>query len=225
MHTSPFTVNIPQQRLDELKSQLSIARLPPAFYEGTQPKFGVTSEWVRDALKEWKENYDWKSFESKLKSYGHFIAKVPFKNDISRVHYIHYPSKAPNAIPLLLLHGWPGSFIEFLDAVDILKETREFHIVVASLPGFTFSQGPPVNEDFQLKDVANMMNSLMLGLGYSEYAAQGGDLGFHICRALALQYPNTCKGQALFTTMLSVLFLYFFLLTRCNSYTFEHVSH
>ncbi|KAH8828154.1 Alpha/Beta hydrolase protein [Flagelloscypha sp. PMI_526] len=192
--TTPFTISISQDRLDELKNSLNAARLPPPFYEGTQPHFGMTTDWLRGALHEWKTSYSWKNLEDRLNTFNHFIADVPYDGSTFQVHYIHHKApQAPNTIPLLMLHGWPGSFLEFLDVIEPLTAAN-FDVIVASLPGFTFGQGPPVDKDFGRNQVADIMLSLMLGLGYNEFAVQGGDLGSYVARILATQYSQYCKA-------------------------------
>lgn len=194
--SKPFTIAIPQERLDELKSTLSAARLPPPFYEGTRPEFGPTTEWLKAALDEWKNKYDWRQFEQHLNKFNHFLADVPYENSTFKVHYIHHKSTSGSnsAIPLLIMHGWPGSFLEFEEVIQPLAAAN-FDVVVASLPGFTFGQSPPVDRTFGGNNVADIMDSLMRGLGYKEYAAQGGDLGSYVARILATKHKKSCKGN------------------------------
>lgn len=79
---------------------------------------------------------------------------------------------SPTARPLLLLHGWPGSYLEFLEVVKILQKTGDYHLVAPSMPGYAFSDAPPLDREFGLEEVARLMDELMLGLGYEEYAVQ-----------------------------------------------------
>jgi len=137
------------------------------------------------------------------------------------MHFVGLFSQKKDAIPLILLHGWPGpwalssvvsytslitpfsstgSFLEFLPILNLLKqkytpETLPYHVVVPSLPGFGFSDRPPVDKDFGFRDVARVMNHLMVGLGFGAgYAAQGGDLGSKVSRILGCEF-EACKGE------------------------------
>ena len=109
-----------------------------------------------------------------INSFAQFKAPVtrPDGSTIT-LHFVHERAPQPHlARTILLLHGWPGSYLEFLDVVDILKKTGEYNIVVPSHPGYAFSDPPPEGEDFKREDVADLMESLMQGLGYKTYATQ-----------------------------------------------------
>jgi microsomal epoxide hydrolase len=116
------------------------------------------------------------------------------------VHFVSMLSKSKNAIPLLLLHGWPGSFLEFLPLLDKLRQKYgpdelPYHIVVPSLPGYAFSSRPPLDKDLGIEDVARLMNQLMLGLGFrSGYIVQGGDVGSKVARVVAAKHDE-CRGK------------------------------
>lgn len=105
-------------------------------------------------------------------------------------------SQKPDAIPLLCLHGWPGNFLEFYSILEILTqrytpETLPYHIVVPSLPGYAFSSPPPLTRDFQLQNIASIMNTLMIELGFANgYAVQGGDIGSKVSRVMAATFDT-----------------------------------
>lgn len=105
-------------------------------------------------------------------------------------------SQRTDAVPLLMLHGWPGNFMEFLTIFEMLKEkysqeTLPYHVVVPSLPGYAFSSPPPHHRDFQLQDVAGVLHSLMLELGFGDgFVVQGGDIGSKVCRVMAATYDT-----------------------------------
>jgi microsomal epoxide hydrolase len=109
-------------------------------------------------------------------------------------------SKSKNAIPLLLLHGWPGSFLEFLPLLGKLRQKYNpdelpYHIVISSIPGYAFSSRPPLDKDFGIEGVARLMNKLMLGLGYgSGYVVQGGDVASKVDRVIAAKHDE-CRGK------------------------------
>lgn len=138
--------------------------------------------------------------EDKINSFPQFIA--PIVDDGGRCYHIHFValfSRKPDAIPILLLHGWPGSFLEFLPMLDLFSneytpESLPYHLVVPSLPGYTFSSPPPLDKDFRIEDVARLFNKLAIQLGFGEgYVVQGGDIGSKISRVIAAEH-DACKG-------------------------------
>jgi microsomal epoxide hydrolase len=116
------------------------------------------------------------------------------------VHFTGLFSKKFDAVPLVMVHGWPGSFLEFLQILSILKnrytpETLPYHVIIPSLAGFAFSSKPPMDRDFGIEDSTRLINTLMVQLGFgSGYVAQGGDLGSVVSRQLATDYEE-CKGM------------------------------
>ena len=120
-------------------------------------------------------------------------------DDALDIHFIGFFSERQDAIPIVLLHGWPGSFLEFLPILSIAKgqytpSTLPYHFIVPSLPGYAFSSHPPLNKDFRIEDIARFVNQLMLDLGFgSGYVVQGGDIGSKVSRVLAAEY-DACKA-------------------------------
>jgi len=196
----PFKVKIAEEKVVELKALLKSAKLPKATYETKLEtrEYGVTGSWMEKALPYWRDIYDWSKSEERINQFPHYKVAIPDAKGFDySIHFIAVLNKDPNAIPLMLLHGWPGSFAEFLALIPLLAESTSpaFHLIVPSLPGFGFSSGPPLDRDIEpLKDVSYLMNKLMTGLGFSSYASQGGDLGSFISRALAQTYPESCKA-------------------------------
>ncbi|CAD0100793.1 unnamed protein product [Aureobasidium mustum] len=129
---------------------------------------------------------------------------MDIENDLGNfhVHYVAMLSKRQDAVPLLLLHGWPGSFLEFLPMLDKLRnryspDDLPYHLVVPSLPGYAFSSPPPLDKDFGIEDVARLMNQLMLNLGFGAgYMVQGGDVGSKVARVMAAKHDE-CRGKHL----------------------------
>lgn len=114
------------------------------------------------------------------------------------IHFVALFSEKPDAIPIMMLHGWPGSFLEFLDLLTLATKrytpsTLPYHIIVPSLPGWAFSSKPPLHRDFKVGDVAEIMNSLMKTLGFDSYVVQGGDIGSYVSRVIGATY-NECKA-------------------------------
>ena len=134
--------------------------------------------------------------EARINSVPNFTLPIQHEGQDYTVHFVALFSKKQDAVPLLLLHGWPGNFMEFLSILDILKkrytpETLPYHIVVPSLPGYAFSSPPPLDRDFQLQDMAAILHSLMVELGFGEgFIVQGGDLGSKTSRVMAATYDT-----------------------------------
>jgi len=134
-----------------------------------------------------------------MNSFPHFRARVKDEKGMLNIHFVALFSAKPDAIPIVLLHGWPGSFIEFLPMLDLYRkqytpETLPYHLIVPSLPGYAFSDAPPLDDDFQQEDVARILHQLVVGLGFgSGYVVQGGDLGSNLSRIMARTYDD-CKA-------------------------------
>jgi microsomal epoxide hydrolase len=136
--------------------------------------------------------------EDFINSFPNFTLEIADETGPQNIHFISLISQKPDAIPLILLHGWPGSFLEFIPLLDILRtkytpETLPYHVIVPSLPGFAFSSAPPLDRDFRTEDVARIFNILMTDLGFGVgYVAQGGDVGSKIARVMAAEHES-CK--------------------------------
>ena len=182
----PFTIDIPQSQLDDLQRRLAASRLPvqPA---GITDDYGVPADWVSELLDRWQNGFDWREWEAKLNAWPNFMTEI----DGQPIHFIHVRSKEPNAMPLVLLHGWPGGVIEFLDLIGPLtdpvahggKAEDAFHVVVPSGPGYGFS-GPLRETGWTTARAARGVAKLMAALGYERYGAQGGDWGAFIAPEL-----------------------------------------
>jgi pimeloyl-ACP methyl ester carboxylesterase len=140
----------------------------------------VPTTWLRELAEYWRSGYDWRAAEAKLNSYPQFTTVI----DGQRIHFLHVRSPEPDALPLVLTHGWPGSVVEFLDVIGPLTDPRAhggasedaFHVVIPSLPGFGFS-GPTADAGWGTERIARAWAELMRRLGYQRYGAQGGDIG------------------------------------------------
>lgn len=128
------------------------------------------------------------------------MARVDDEAGTFDIHFVALFSKRPDAVPVIFIHGWPGSFLEFLPMSQLFKQkyspdTLPYHIIVPSLPGFTLSNMPLLNQDFSQVDAARVLNRLMVDLGFrSGYVAQGGDIGSRVARVLGVNHPE-CKGE------------------------------
>lgn len=196
----PFTISIPEKSLDDLKLRLSLARFPDEL-DDAEWEYGAPLADIKRLTQYWKDEYDWRAAEKKLNAtFVQFTTPITVEGfDPLNIHFIHQRSAVKNAIPLLFVHGWPGSFIE---AVKIVKELSSptdpkapaFHVVAPSLPNFGFSDAPK-KRGFAVAQYAELAQKLMMKLGYTEYVTQAGDWGFHITRTLMLHYPQHCKAN------------------------------
>ncbi|GLF98772.1 epoxide hydrolase family protein [Streptomyces yaizuensis] len=192
----PFRVGIPQEALDDLRARLGSARWP-AEVPDTGWSRGVPQSYLRELAAYWRDGYDWRATEARINAFPQFMTVI----DGADIHVLHVRSPEPDAVPLLLTHGWPGSFIEFLDVIGPLTDPRAhggdpadaFHVVVPSLPGFGFS-GPLTEHGWTLPRVAGMWAELMASLGYDRYLPQGGDLGASVAILLGATDPEHVLG-------------------------------
>ncbi len=186
---TPFKVHVPQAALDDLKRKLAAARWPDK-EPVTDWSQGVPLAKAQALVEYWRTRYDWRRVESTLNGLPQFRTQI----DGLGIYFIHVRSKHENALPIILTHGWPGSIIEFLQVIGPLvdptahggKADEAFDVVIPSLPGFGFSD-KPTETGWRLPRIANAWAALMARLGYSRYAAQGGDLGAGVSSWMAKQ--------------------------------------
>jgi epoxide hydrolase len=176
---SPFRIAVPQAELDDLRARLRQTRWPGEL-AGAGWTRGVAEAYLRELVDYWRTRYDWRADEARLNELPQFLTTI----DGQRIHFVHIRSPEPDALPLLLTHGWPGSFVEFLDVIGPLADPRAhgadgrdaFHLVIPSLPGFAYST--PLSEPgWDVRRIARAWDDLMRRLGYDRYGAQGGDTG------------------------------------------------
>jgi len=178
-----FRVEVPQADLDDLHARIAAARWPDAWPDAT---YGITVDRVRHLADRWL-TLDWRAHERRLNAYPQFTTTIDGEN----IYFLHVRSASPDAVPLILTHGWPGSVIEFLDLIPLL--TEHFHLVIPAIPGFGFA-GPTRAAGWGQERVARAWASLMRLLGYERYGAQGGDWGSGISRLLAVAAPDQVLG-------------------------------
>src|SRR5207342_1757898 len=153
---------------------------------------GVPQPYLKELAEYWRDDYDWRRAEAEINAYPQFATTI----DGVEVHFLHVRSPETDAFPLLLTHGWPGSFVEFLDVIGPLTDPRAhggdpsdaFHVVIPSVPGYAFS-GPTHERGWDPGRIATAWDALMTGLGYERYGAQGGDWGAMITTQLGRQAP------------------------------------
>ncbi|KAL2831246.1 Alpha/Beta hydrolase protein [Aspergillus pseudoustus] len=194
---SRFRIAIPDEQLSEFRTLLKLSKIGPQTYENTQEdrRFGVTHEWISARKEEWLTGFDWRAVEARANSFPQYTTEI----EGLTIHFAALFSEKPGAVPVVLLHGWPGSYFEFLPLLQLLRDefsptTLPYHLIVPSLPGYVFSSGPPLDKNWTNTDTARVIDQLMqnLGLG-SGYVAQGGDIGSRISRLLSLNYES-CKA-------------------------------
>ncbi len=183
----PFQVNVAQPVLDDLKARILATRWP----EAISNEHGMNLSFMKELATYWIADFDWRKTETAINAWPNFMAEI----DGYKIHFLHIKSKHPNAIPLIISHGWPGSFLEMLKALPELtgNATTPFDVVVPSLLGFGFS-GKPVEEGVNTSLMAQLWVKLMDQLGYQQFIAQGGDFGAIISTRMAMQYPEKLMG-------------------------------
>lgn len=189
---TPFKPTIAPEEVDRLYTKLRDARIPQSdVVPGAGGDYGVPTEWANTNYKYWCDTFSWSKAEAKLSQWPHFTTVL---EDLS-IHFVHQRSTKADAVPLLMVHGWPGSFYEFCEVIDPLTSgegNQAFHCVVPSLPGFVWSQAPQ-RRGWTMKDTARIFDALMRRLGYNRYCVQAGDFGQFVARELGAQYAQRCK--------------------------------
>ncbi|HEX8609686.1 MAG TPA: alpha/beta fold hydrolase [Telluria sp.] len=192
----PFHLSIPQADLDDLQRRLAHTRWPDA---DTVPDTsqGPQLAKLRALVARWQDGYDWRRCESLLNELGQYRTEI----DGIDIHFLHVRSPEPDAVPLLITHGWPGSVLEFRKVIGALtdpvahggKASDAFHLVIPSLPGFGFS-GKPAASGWNVGRIAQAWTTLMERLGYARWAAQGGDWGAAVTTTLGYMAPPGLIG-------------------------------
>lgn len=193
----PFTIDVEQSILDDLKQRLSNVRWPDEVPENDW-KYGTDLAYLKSLVDYWREEYDWRKHEAVLNGFRQYKVKLAGID----LHFVHEEGKGTNPMPLLISHGWPGSVYEFYKLMPMLTDpashgadsTDSFSVVAPSLPGYTFSFTPG-QERFPLERIADAFNELMTKvLGYDSYGAQGGDWGAFVTSRLGYAYPPNVIG-------------------------------
>jgi pimeloyl-ACP methyl ester carboxylesterase len=192
----PFKVNIPEQALADLRRRIQATRWPDRETVGDSSQ-GVQLAKLQELVQYWGSGYDWRKFEARINSLPQFMTTI----DGVDIHFIHVRSKNPNALPVIITHGWPGSVIELLKIIGPLtdptshggKPEDAFDVVIPSLPGYGFS-GRPTGTGWDPDHIARTWDVLMKRLGYTRYVAQGGDWGAVVTQSMARQAPTGLLG-------------------------------
>jgi pimeloyl-ACP methyl ester carboxylesterase len=191
---TPLTIQIPEQEVVDLRRRLNNARWPPAVESGNWDA-GTDAAYLRDLVAYWGTDYNWRAREAGLNRFDHFLAEVRG----TRIHLIRAAGRGPNPVPLLLMQGWPSSFVQMLEIFPLLTAARDdgtpcFDVVAASLPGYLFSE-VSVPAGMSFSRIADLMTELMVAtLGYPRFAARGSDQGGLVQQQIALKYPQHLIG-------------------------------
>lgn len=192
----PFLIDIDDDVLDDLRRRLAMTRWPD---EETVDDWsqGAPVAFVRGLCAYWADGYDWRATEARLNDWPQFVTEI----DGVDIHFLHVRSPHPDATPLVLTHGWPGSIVEFAEVIGPLTDptahggdaSDAFHVVCPSLPGYGFS-GKPTEPGWGVDRIADAWIELMDRLGYGSYLAQGGDWGSAVTGLIGARDPHRCAG-------------------------------
>ncbi|WP_114814347.1 epoxide hydrolase family protein [Paraburkholderia kururiensis] len=199
MELRDFKINVPDGQIADLKLRLRNTRFP-ASLDAEQWDDGASLAFVRRLTDYWLHRFDWRAQEARLNRLPQFLATV----DGHDIHFVYQTGKGPAPVPLVLTHGWPGSFVEMEHVIPLLTDPAShggdaadaFHVVVPSLPGFGFSAAP-AGSGVSAHHVAGLWLELMNGLGFDRFAAQGGDIGAGVSMWLARRFPGQIIGAHL----------------------------
>ena len=193
---TPYTVEIPDADLDDLRSRLARVRWPDELADAGWD-YGVPRAFVSELVGYWRDGYDWRSHEARLNEHPQYLTEI----DGQRVHFLHIRSPEPDALPLICTHGWPMSVFEYLDLIGPLSDPRNhggdpddaFHLVIPSVPGIAFS-GPTSEPGWDTRRTAAAWVTLMDRLGYDRYGAHGNDAGSMISPEVGRHDPDRVVG-------------------------------
>jgi pimeloyl-ACP methyl ester carboxylesterase len=193
---APFSINVADEELDDLRRRLRSTRWPERELVDDWSQ-GVPLAWIQDVCAYWADGYDWRAREKALNRFDQFVTPI----DGVDVHFIHVRSPHENALPLVMTHGWPGSIVEFHKVIEPLADPTAhggraedaFHVVCPSLPGYGFSGKPP-EKGWGVDRIGDAWDQLMVRLGYDRYGAQGGDWGSAVTTAIGRDHGDHCAA-------------------------------
>jgi pimeloyl-ACP methyl ester carboxylesterase len=203
----PYRIAVPEADLVDLRERLGRTRWPDEL-PGVGWDYGIPLDYVKELVEYWRTRYDWRAHEERLNRYPQFTTEI----DGANVHFLHVRSPEPEAFPLVMTHGWPGSIVEFMEIIGPLTDPASFagdradafHLVVPTIPGFGFS-GPTREPGWDVGRTAGAWAELMRRLGYTRYGASGGDWGGAISRELGLRAPDHVAAVHLTTYLLPII--------------------
>ena len=187
---TPFRIEVPQADVEDLRDRLARTRWPhpvPGRADRTDFSRGIPQAYLVELVDYWRDGFDWRVQEAALNEHEQVTTVV----DGQRFHMVHVRSANPQAVPLVLCHGWPGSFVEYQRLIPLLS--GDFHVVVPSLPGFGFST-PLSGTGWEVARTTEAYAQIMSRLGYERFAAHGTDIGAGVAGRLAALYPQRVIG-------------------------------
>ncbi len=191
----PFSIEIDDAVLADLKQRILNTRWPDRSPANPWQQ-GTDLDWLRELLRYWATSFQWRDQQIKLNAFAHWRTEI----DGVRIHFVHERARNGGGIPLILTHGWPSAFIEYLPLVPLLTDPKAygiegpaFDVIIPSLPGYGFSRRP-VKGWVNYADVARLWRGLMCSLGYDRYGAAGGDFGAGVATLTALRFPESTIG-------------------------------
>src|SRR5579859_2469820 len=197
MHIEPFKIEVSQAVLDDLAERLARTRWPDEVANGDW-RYGANLDYMRQLIAYWQRTFDWRSQERAINAFPHFRAEL----DGLHIHFIHQRGSGPHPMPIVITHGWPGSFYEMHKIIPLLADPGShggdpadaFDVIVPSLPGYGFSDAP-TQPGLTTAGIADLWTRLMTeGLGYDHFAAHGGDIGSGVTAHLGLRHPDHVLG-------------------------------
>ena len=197
MSAQPFTIDVPQATLDDLRERLARTRWPDQL-EGANWDYGTNLDYLKELVAYWHDRFDWRAQEAKLNQFAQFRAEI----DGLGVHFIHERGKGPDPTPIIIMHGWPGSFFEIVKLIPLLTDpaahggdrAASFDVIVPSLPGYGFSDRPRERGWTQERN-ADLLATLMTDvLGYDRFAAAGGDFGAIVTQNMVKRHADKLIG-------------------------------
>lgn len=192
----PYKISIPQAVLDDLQKRLKNTRWTDEV-AGAGWDYGTNEAYLKELVQYWQTDFNWRAQEQKINQFKHYQATI----NGFKLHFIHEKGKGKNPIPVVLLHGWPSSFLQMQKIMPMLtdparfggKADESFDVIVPSLPGYGFSDRPTA-KGMTVYQMAEMIATLMQELGYQKYALRGSDIGAGVAKELALTHPERIIG-------------------------------
>ena len=195
----PFTLRISDEDHSRLRELLKLSPVGPTTWENQDQdgRYGVSHQWLVSTKNYWLNKFDWGAQEARINSLPNY--KIRIKDDAGMedvdLHFVGMFSQKDDAIPIVLLHGWPGSFLEFFSTLELLQKKYDpasmpYHVIVPSLPGYMLSSGPSQTKAWTSADAARVINKAITSLGFRRYAVQGGDVGSLIAARLSTTYDS-----------------------------------
>ena len=192
MPPQPYTVRVPDEVLDDLRARIAATRWPSQI-AGSGWDYGADTDYIKELLAYWRDGFDWRAQEARLNSFANFKAEI----DGLGIHFVHERGKGEGAIPLLMLHGWPSTYIQMLETIPLLTQPDAggvcFDVVAASLPGYGFSD-IPAESGMDERRMAGLFVKLMKELGYEKFAARGSDIGGGVLNLLGAHHAANLIG-------------------------------